>query len=476
MADTQDPQGMQPDAPQVPLVVRGLVLAHLAAGMIAFLVALLGGFLFALLYMQKYPFEGIEWLSPGRVRMVHTNMIAYGFLFNAFLGGLYWAIPRVTGKPVFSAKLGWLIFFVWQAIILSTLIGILAGYAQGVEWGETPIFVDPFVGVGAVLVAIQFFTPIARTEKPALYVTSWYVSAGLIWTGLTYLMGNYLPQFFLPGASGAAVTGLYIHDLVGLFVTPMGWGLMYYFVPIILQKPIFSHGLSLIGFWGLAFFYPLNGVHHFLYSPIPMYAQYGAVIATVAVEVVVTTVIINFFMTLRGRFSTLRTHLSIRWFFTGMVLYFITCLQCAYQTTLTAQKIIHFSDWVVGHSHLVMFGVFGFWVIGMIEHLWPRLVGKPWVSPKMNTWAYWLATIGIVTMFLTLTGAGLTQGFLWKELAPWQASVTSSVPYWWLRTLAGMGIVTSVAMYAFSMLFTALGKRPLGAQSDSAPLAASVEG
>ncbi len=62
---------------------------------------------------------------------------------------------------------------------------------------------------------------------------------------------------------------------------------MYYFVPIMLQKPIWSHGLSLVGFWGLAFFYPLNGIHHFLYTPIPMFLQYGAIIATVAVEMVV---------------------------------------------------------------------------------------------------------------------------------------------------------------------------------------------
>ena len=97
----------------------------------------------------------------------------------------------------------------------------------------------------------------------------------------------------------------------------------------------------------MAFFYPLNGIHHFLYSPIPMFLQYGAVVATVAVELVVTTVIINFFGSLRGHGDFLRTSLPIRWFYTGMVFYFTTCLQCAFQVTLTFQKIIHFTDWVV---------------------------------------------------------------------------------------------------------------------------------
>ncbi len=448
-----------PVADDVPLIQRGLVKAHFAAAMACMLLSIIGGYLFSLLLLQQYPFEGIEMLSPGRVRMVHTNMIAFGFLVNGFVAALYWAIPRVTGKPVFAGWLGWAIFWVWQIVVLCTIFGILGGHAQGVEWGETPIFIDPVVGVGAVLLMVQFMTPIVRSESRALYVTAWYVTAGLLWTGLTYLMGNYLPQFFVPGASGAALTGLYIHDLVGLFVTPMGWGLMYYFVPVILKKPVFSHGLSLIGFWGLAFFYPLNGVHHFLYSPIPMYAQYGAVIATVAVEVVVTTVIVNFFATIRGRGDMLRSNLPIRWFFTGMVLYFITCLQCAYQTTLSAQKIIHFTDWVVGHAHLVMFGVFSFWLFGMITHLWPKLYGCDWYAPKWNHWSYWLSTIGLVVMFITLLAAGLMQGYLWKELAPWEASVTSSRPFWHVRTIAGLMIVFGVFLLALNMLMTALTAR-----------------
>jgi hypothetical protein len=148
---------------------------------------------------------------------------------------------------------------------------------------------------------INIATPILKVANRKLYVTLWYFSAMLVWLPLTYVMGNFVPQYFVPGAGGAAVTGLYIHDLVGLTVTPLGWGMMYYFVPVLLKKPVWSHTLSLVGFWGFAFFYPLNGVHHFFYSPIPMYAQYGAVMSTIAVEIVVFTVVVNFFMTLRGR-------------------------------------------------------------------------------------------------------------------------------------------------------------------------------
>ena len=125
---------------------------------------------------------------------------------------------------------------------------------------------------------------LAKSIYDRMYVSAWYLTAGIVWLILTYVMGNTLPEWTLTGASGAATVGLFIHDLVGLFVTPMGWGLMYFFVPIIMRAPIWSHALSVIGFWALAFFYPLNGVHHFLLSSIPMSVQYGAILSTMAVE------------------------------------------------------------------------------------------------------------------------------------------------------------------------------------------------
>ena len=86
----------------------------------------------------------------------------------------------------------------------------------------------------------------------------------------------------------------------------------------------------------------------------------------------------------------MRGNLAIRWFYTGMIMYAITCFQCAFQVTLTFQRIIHFTDWVVAHAHMVMFGVFGFWIMGVFIELWPRAVGRPWVTPQLLTAHFWL--------------------------------------------------------------------------------------
>jgi cytochrome c oxidase cbb3-type subunit 1 len=430
-------------------------------------VSMLGGFLMGFQLIRHNPLRGIELFSPGRWRMIHTNAIAYGFLANAFLGALHWAVPRLTLRPLADRRLSYFIFGAWQFVVLATAVGILLGQAQGLEWGETPVWIDPLALIGLLLVAINFTWPIAKVKGP-MYVTLWYFMAAFVWTFLTYAMGNFIPQYFVAGTSAGAVGGLFIHDLVGLFVTPLGWGLMYYFVPIMLQKPIWSHGLSLVGFWGLAFFYPLTGIHHFLYTPIPMFLQYGAVISTIAVEMVVTTVLVNFFATLKGSGRALATNLPIRWFYTGMVFYFLTCLQCSFQTTLTFQALIHFTDWVVGHAHMVMFGVFSMWLLGIMTYLFPRLLRTQWYSLNLCSWHYWLSAVGIGLMSSDLIIAGPFQGFYWAALAPWEVSVDFSIPFWAVRLVAGALMFAGFLVFVYNIWRTWLLSRAQGSAMQAA--------
>jgi cytochrome c oxidase cbb3-type subunit 1 len=451
-----------------PLVNYRLIKAHLTAGAIALSISMIAGFLYALQYVGYYPLGHDNWmLTPGHMRFLHTNMAAYGWLVNGFTAMLYYVVPRLTGKKVLSDKLGELIFWVWQLILALALFGYLTDKAQAIEWGETPtgfrpgtwelnyVPVDLLVVIGAVLVIVQFMTPIYRARDQKFYVTLWYFTTGLVWLALTYLMGNIMPEWMLPGAAGAATTGLFIHDLVGLYVTPMGWGMMYFFVPLILKKPIWSHSLSVIGFWALAFFYPLGGVHHFLISPIPDYVEFGAITTTIAIEVVVTTVVVNFFMTLRSKWSALRTNMAIRWFYVGAVFYFITCLQCAFQVTWMFQKVIHFTDWVVGHAHLIMFGVFTFWLFGVIDWLWPRVCRREWYSNTLRGWQFWMWSVGVLIMFFDLMIAGLVHGYMQRDLNDWSDILRMSEPFWWVRAFSGVMILIGLFCQLYNMYMTA---------------------
>ena len=158
---------------------------------------------------------GTPWLGWGRIRYAHTQGIMLGWLGNAFFAFLYHAVPILTGRNVTSATLGRWLFALWNfAVMLPGWILVLAGVSQPLEWAEFPLGVDAFVIVGLALAAIQFLPAFFSRRLESLYVSSWYIIGGLVFTLLAYPMGNIVPEI-VPGAQGAAFSGLWIHDAVG---------------------------------------------------------------------------------------------------------------------------------------------------------------------------------------------------------------------------------------------------------------------
>ena len=142
-----------------------------------------------------------------------------------------------------------------------------------------------------------------------------------------------------------------------------------------------------------------------------------------------------------------------------MAFYFLTCLQCAFQTTLTFQALIHFTDWVVGHAHMVMFGVFAMWQLGAMTYLIPRLLKTPWYSQSLLEWHYWLSALGIGLMSFDLIVLGIFQGLSWSSLLPWEVSTDLSIPFWAVRLVAGLMMFAGLLVFMFNVWRTYVASR-----------------
>jgi cbb3-type cytochrome oxidase subunit 1 len=383
-------------------------------------------------------FAGAPWLSWGRLRYAHTQGIMLGWLGNAFFAFLYHAVPLLTGRQVTSARLGAWLFGLWNfAVMAPGWILVLAGISQPLEWAEFPLVIDAFVVVGLAMAAVQFLPPFFARGLEYLYVSSWYVIGGLVFTLLAYPMGNFVPEF-VPGARGAAFSGLWIHDAVGLFVTPMALAILYFVIPAASGKPIFSHFLSMLGFWLLFFVYPLNGTHHYVFSVIPMEAQVTAIVASTILGVDVVIVVANLLLSLRGSGVFARDP-GLKFVAMSTIFYLVVSIQGSVQAQMSINQAVHFSDWVIGHSHLAMLGFATFAAAGGLVHAWQRI---PWVryNGRAVTWAYWLLLAGVVMMVTALTMAGIVEARLWQSGAPWLDSVVAARPFWLHRSFAAIPI------------------------------------
>jgi cbb3-type cytochrome oxidase subunit 1 len=415
-----------------------LVFAHGLAAVLMLFVAIGFGIMASAELVSPDLSHGIPALSWGRLRYDHTQGILFGWLGNAFFAFLYYGIPIITGRPVTSRNLGRVMFGIWNfMIVLPGWALVLAGFSQPLEWAEFPAVIDVFVVLAIILAIIQFVPGFFRAGLENLYVSGWYVVGGLVFTALAYPMGNFVPEY-VPGARGAAFSGLWIHDAVGLFVTPMALSAIYFVIPAAMKRPVYSHFLSMLGFWLLFFLYPLNGTHHYVFSVIPMDAQKGAIVASTLLGVDVIIVVTNLLLSMRGS-GFLPKDLPLRFVGTSTVFYLIVSIQGSFQAQMMVNQNVHFTDWVVGHSHLAMLGFATFAAAGGLIHAWRHIPWARYNNDAMEA-AYWLLTAGVLAMFVDLTLAGLVEGNSWASGAPWLDSVRAVRSYWLFRTILSVPI------------------------------------
>src|SRR5579864_15883 len=444
----------------IPRVETSLVYAHGVAAIITLLISVTFGILASLELLIPDFAGNPAWLSWGRLRYDHTQGIMLGWLGNAFFAFLYHAVPLLTGRPVTSVRLGQWIFGLWNfAVVAPGWVLVLAGFSQPLEWAEFPLLVDAFVVLALALAIVQFLPPFFSRGLEDLYVSSWYVIGALVFTLLAYPMGNFVPEF-VPGARGAAFSGLWIHDAVGLYVTPLALAIIYFVIPAATRRPIFSHFLSMLGFWLLFFLYPLNGTHHYVFSVIPMSAQIGAITASALLGVDVIIVVANLLLSLRGS-GIFPRDVALRFAAMSTIFYLVVSIQGSVQAQMAVNQAVHFSDWVIGHSHLAMLGFATFAAAGGLAHVWQRI---PWAryNHRAMEWAFWLLFAGVILMVSDLTLAGLVEARLWQSAAPWLDSVRAVRPYWIVRT--GSAIPIAAGFIALLVGFTT-GPRGAGLQS-----------
>jgi len=439
-------------------VETDLLRAHAFAALVALLISALFGTIVAIKLVHPDFLGSREWSTWGPLRANHTQGILFGWLGNAFLSFLYFAIPRLAGRAVMSRHLGWLLFWLWNVGMLLPGWALVAANLphpllaiKPLEWTEFPLGINAITELCLLLTAFQFIAPLERKPNDdGFYVSSWYVLGGLVFTLLAFPMGSVIPEL-VPGAVGAAFSGLWIHDAVGLYVTPLALAIAYYVFPVRTGRPIYSHFLSMIGFWLLFFVYPLNGAHHYVYSSLPMDTQRAAIAASVILGFDVILVVFNLLMSLRGHAALVRRDVPLRFVWTGIVFYLLVSLQGSLQALMALQRHVHFTDWVIGHSHLAMLGFASFTALGGIAHVWERSHSCRFHSGYMNL-AYWLILIGLSIMVVDLTVAGLVQGEMWVGSEPWMDSVRASRPYWWVRVASAIPIILGFAAFLVGML------------------------
>ncbi|MBK9063044.1 MAG: cbb3-type cytochrome c oxidase subunit I [Acidobacteria bacterium] len=401
----------------------------------------------------------ISWLQYGRLRPLHVNGMLFGWLLAADMGLSFYLIPRLCGVRLWSEKLGMATLYLWVAIVLGAVGTLLAGMTQGLEYAELPFVLDVLVTIAWVMFGLNIVMTVVTRKYQQMYVAIWYIVGGILWTAVVYIVGNFATMF-TSGTNQANLNWFYVHNAVGLIFTPLGLGIGYYFIPKASETPLYSHRLSMVGFWSLAFVYVWTGAHHMLHGPISQWLQTVAILFSVMLMIPVWSLVWNFLATMKGQWHQLKDNVPIKFLMTGTIFYLLTCFQGPMHSLRSVNAIVSKTDWIVGHAHMAVLGAFSFFAIGAAYYAIPRMLKTSLHSDKLANATFWLWLIGGLSFFVSLWIGGFLQGLQWNDVTiPFIDTVKFMRPYWLVRLVGGTLMFTGILIFFWNLLMTWTGRR-----------------
>jgi len=429
--------------------------------------------------------QGIEWLSYGRLRPLHTNAVIFAFGGCALFATSYYVVQRTCNVRLFSDKLAAFHFWGWQAVIVAAAISLPMGFTQGKEYAELEWPIDILITLTWLAYTAVFFGTLAIRKVNHIYVANWFYGAFIIAVALLHVVNSAaIPADWMKsysvyaGVQDAMVQWWYGHNAVGFFLTAGFLGMMYYFIPKQVGRPVYSYRLSIVHFWALIFTYMWAGPHHLHYTALPDWTQSVGMVFSLILLAPSWGGMINGIMTLSGAWYKLRDDPILRFLIVSLSFYGMSTFEGPMMSIKTVNALSHYTDWTIGHVHSGALGWVGFISMGSLYYLFPRLFGKPEMHSKTAIEIhFWVSTIGIVLYITAMWIAGVMQGLMWRELNPdgtlaytFVESVKATYPYYVVRFLGGLLYVAGMVVMAWNCWMTAKGGQRVNAKIPALPL------
>ena len=405
--------------------------------------------------------ENMGMIVFGRVRPTHINLVLIGFVTPGLLGAAFYIIPRLLRTRLYSETLGVITVVAWNIALVAVVATLAMGMTQGREYAELIWHIDIAVVAVFLMTFFNFIMTVKHRQEPILYVSVWYVLAGTILTSCTYALGNVIwrpDTGALVGIPDAILLWFYGHNVFGLLLTPLSAAVAYYVIPRATRAPLYSHTLSLLGFWSLIVVYTHIGTHHLLQVPVPTWLKVVAIVDSVAMVIPVMAFLINIWYTAKGKLGEIHADVGAKFVFTGTIMYFFVSIQGSMMSLPDVQRVTHFNNWVVAHAHIGVLGFAGMIALGGVYYVVPRLAGRPLFSRFLADFQYWMILIGVVGFTVVLTIAGLIQGNAWINGETIYRVLPQIHVYYVVRAGLGLIIFSSAVLGFYNIVRTLYGK------------------
>jgi cytochrome c oxidase cbb3-type subunit 1 len=446
----------------------------------------------ALLAFPDLTFDA-AWASFGRLRPIHTSGVIFGFGGNALIATSFHVMQRTCRTRLPDQLSPWFVLLGYNLFCILAASGYLIGITQSREYAEPEWYADIWLVIVWVAYFVLYLRTLRRRQEPHIYVANWYYMAFILVVAVLHIVNNLAVPISLTsaksyslfsGVQDAMTQWWYGHNAVAFFLTAGFLGMMYYYLPKRAERPVFSYRLSIIGFWGITFFYMWAGSHHLHYTALPQWVQTLGMTFSVMLLVPSWASAANALLTLNGAWHRVRDDATLRFMMMAAVFYGLSTFEGSFMAIRAVNSLSHYTDWTVGHVHAGALGWVALITFGSFYALVPWIFKrKTMYSPALVEWHFWLAMAGTLTYVFAMWNSGVIQGLMWRTYNDsgtlaysFIDSMVAMHPYYIARAVGGLLFLIGAVIGFYNIWMTARGATRREEQPEEAvePSAAPV--
>ena len=457
----------------------------------AVLAMMVGDWVAWLLAYPQMTFD-FAWASFGRLRPVHTTGVIFGFGGNALIATSFHVMQRTSRARLPDQLSPWFVLLGYNLFCVLAISGYLMGITQSKEYAEPEWYADIWLVIVWVTYLVLYLRTLMRRKEPHIYVANWYYMAFILVVAMLHIVNNLAVPVSLAGAKSyslfsgvqdAMVQWWYGHNAVAFFLTAGFLGMMYYFLPKRAERPIFSYRMSIIGFWGITFFYMWAGSHHLHYTALPQWVQTLGMTFSVMLLVPSWIAAANALLTLNGAWDRVRDDATLRFMMMAAVFYGLSTFEGSFMAIRAVNSLSHYTDWTIGHVHagamgwvaLITFGS----IYALVPWLWKR---ERMYSPALVEAHFWLALAGTLIYVFAMWNSGILQGLMWRTYNDSGMLTYSFIetmeamhPYYVARAIGGLCFLTGAVIGCYNIWMTIKPSSLASSTGDEAPLPSQLQ-
>lgn len=423
---------------------------------------------------------------------VSTHGVLMGFVLTTFLimGFGYYTATTTLKRPLWSKSFAWLSFFVALGGTVLAAIPLLGGKASVLYTFYPPLKAHPMFYIGATLLVVGSWgwclemimsvvtwkrdnpgkvVPLAMYGTTANAIMWLWTSAGvaseMLFQLIPWSLG--LIDTIDPGLSRTLFSWT-LHAIVYFWLFP-AYIAMYTILPKAAGGRVFSDEMGRVAFIMLLTISVPIGFHHLYMDPqqaagfkfLHMLGTFAVAIPTLLTgfTVLASLEIAGRLRGGKGLFGWLG---ALDWK-EPMVLAGLLSLAMLFfggfggmiNASYSMNTLVHNTQWVTGHFHLIFGGTVGIMYWAIAYHLWPKLTGRELASKRVAVVQLWLWFIGMMVLTMPWHALGLLGQPRRISSAPYDSPLVERWdPHELGMIIGGVILLVSALLLIYNLLMT----------------------